>query len=704
MSKKTVVSDYIENKLNCIKRDSFLEEVNSSNESLYVKQSTILKEIDNINNYIKMIKENKKCYEIVNGKKVITPKVREYISNLKKIILKYREYVRYLKLLEKYQTRADIINNRIEIESKNVVLNDEQLKTLNSINDTTVEEIDFQDLIGIAKHLILNYEGINYKLELIFKELGSRFKHYEYNDEDFIALSSLKGVIHKKLSSLDKDDFRRAKLNEFKRYIKSIIELLRSAEDEQYDYRFEIVEHLMNDEYCFNRLLEDMPDIVNLKDKDGYTLAFNVVSKYLDAYLLELKGKSNGEVKDNYLKIYKKIITHPYYSNSDDNKIEIDSLIENFKEMIKNGKFRRDKYLEVINSLEQMNVLEEVRAKNLDVSLEELDFEQKYLLGQITNNYRINLIDEDTIVICSNNEKYHNYAYSVTKNTKGNHILKVHITNVREFIKPDSIIDLYLKNEMFKNEDNWINDELLNKFSLTLNNEKPAFTFEMEVTPRGKINNFKCYKSIIKVNDIYTYENVNKAIKNHDLRFLPYLEMNYFISKDIDKSNYAFSICNTFNKVVLNTIGDYFYKNKLPYIYKGQKEQDSVYYMQNMIKLNGLFSKISKEHFYKFYKIICDDVNYSRYCKKPEKHCSLGQNFYTDLFNPLYSYIGLFLQDMIEEFYINHPTGELLEVKKKMYNQEKEYLIKQANEVKETKREEIHKNKIKSLRGSRSKK
>lgn len=645
-----------------------------------------------------MIKDIKDCYEVINGRKVLTLKVRQYISGLKKIILKYREYCRYLKLLEKYQTRIDIIQSRIEFESNNVLLTDEQLKIMNYINKENIDNIEFKDLIDISKYLIRNYEEPDLKLELILKDLGSRFK--QYTDEEFILLSSLKSVINNKITSLDKNDVRRTKLNEFKKYVKSIIELLKSAEDEKYDYRYDIVMQLVNDEYCFNRLLEEMPDIVNLRDKDGYSLAFNIISKYLDAYLLELKGKKCGDAKENYLKVFNKIITHPYYINSLAERKSIEDLIENFKDTIKNGRFRREKYIEVVEVLENIYITNENTSKKYKIDESELEYEKKYILNQQNSTRRKDLTNEDTIVMCTNNEKYYNYAYSVTKSSHGNHILKVHITDMKEFIKHNSVLDLFLKDKMFKDGTDWMDDELLNKFSLNLNEVKPVFTFEIEVTHCGKINDFKCYKSNICVNDIYTYEQVNNMIKNHDLRFLTYLETNYFLSKNIDKNNYASSMCNTFNEVVFNNIGNRFDKNKWPYIFKGQKEQDSTYYMQNMVKLNRLFSKISKEHFYKFYNIICDDVNYSRYSKKAEIHSSLEQNYYTDLFIPLYSYIGLFLQEMIEQFYLEKNNNEVLEIKRKIWDEERDNIINSANEIKEHKRENKHKEKIKNLKGS----
>lgn len=699
MSKRTVVSDYVETKLNNIKKDSFLEELELLNLSYHEKQEVIMNEIDAIQHYIKIIKDNKKCYEIVNNRKVLCKPIKLYISNLRKIISKYYEYSRYLKLLERYQTRKDLIEEKIEFESQEINLTEIQLNLLNNINEENFSNITSNDLGDIAKYLINNYEQDNIKLELILKKLGSMFKYDEVNEEEYVRLSSIKGAINNKISSLNKNDYRRIKLREYKKYIKSIIEVIRETEDKKYDYRYDIVEYLMEDEYCFNRLLEEMPDVVNLCDKEGHSLSYNVLEKYLDAYLLELQGKGNDKTKDEFLKIYHKIITHPYYFNGSSNIKDIEELFNHFKEIIKSGKFRRDKYLDVLTNLENINIVPTDEKSSSKLDYNDIIDEGNFVLHKMSNNSRIDLCDEDTIVLCAKNEKYHNYAYSVTKNSHDNHILKVHLTDIREYIKHDSILDLFLKENVYKGENNWLDNDLLNKFSLNLGEVKPVFTFEMQITPRGKVTDFSCYKSNIRVNDIYTYEETNKEIKNHNLRFLPYLEMCYFLNKDIDKDNYALSMTTEFNKSVLTNIGGYFDNNKLPYIYKIQKDQDNTRYIRNMTALNNLFSKISKNDFKKFYQIICDDINYSRYTFKPENHSSLNQKYYTDLFIPLYSYIGLFLQEMLNQFYLSNNNKEILNIKKNIWNNERDYIIQKANGLKESKRNLEHESKIKILKG-----
>jgi hypothetical protein len=107
MSKRTIVSDYIKNKLNCIKKDEFLKEI--ANESLYRQDNLITQEIKNINDYINVIKNNKNSYETVNGKKQLKLVVKNYITSLKNIITKYQKYIKYIRLLDNYNNRQNRI-------------------------------------------------------------------------------------------------------------------------------------------------------------------------------------------------------------------------------------------------------------------------------------------------------------------------------------------------------------------------------------------------------------------------------------------------------------------------------------------------------------------------------------------------------------------------------------------------------------------
>lgn len=697
MSKRTVVSDYIQNKLNNIKKDQFLESI--SKESFYRQNSLVAKEINQINDYIAVIKSNKNSYEVVNGKKKLKPVLTNYIKSLKQIILKYQQYIKYLTLLNNYNNRSARIKEKIEIENSQFSISNNQLRLLDTISTNSIKNYSFNDLVVISKYVINNYETFdNHNLLFdVLKEVINRFLESKYNEEDYVSISSIKCLLNHKINSLDKEDILRKPLHNLKKYIKSSLERSQKVLELKHDYRYEIVEYLFENEYYFNRVIEEMPDIVNLTDKDGNSLAYNIICEYLDKYLLELQGKKVDIPKEKYARMYRTVINSLSYHADCNNLEAIEKLLNGFKETIKNSKFKRDKYLEVLEELDNLNSDEIKTNDNIEFNLDKIFIESKYILNKQVGFNRVDLREEDTIVLTTPSEKYHNYAYSVSKDEKGIHTLKVHITDMRSFIDHNSELNNFLKHYIFYNEQNWLDDKLMKKFSLEKGEEKPAMTFEIKVLSTGEIKGFKVYKSTICVNDIYLMDEAHQMIKNHNLRFLPFLEISYFLNKNVDKDNYGVSMSNTFNKTVLDVVGKYFDDNKLPYIYKGQDKQDIDHYMQTMTLLNSLFTKITKEQFNKFYKIICEDTNYSQYTSKCKHHYCLDQKYYTDLLIPLYSYIGLHLQELINQFYFKDMPNEILKIKKSIWDEENKYLIKNANFIKEEKRQNKHKAKMKAL-------
>lgn len=697
MSKRTVVSDYIQNKLNKIKKDDFLLEIEK--EPFYRQRSLITKEIKQINEYISLIKDNRNSYEVVDGKKQLKMSVKNYIRSLRQVIIKYQDYSRYLNLLNNYNNRQSRLDEKIEFASSNVQITSVQLRILDSLDISNLTNVKFNDLVDLSKYMIENYEVLENKKILLemLKELTDRFLLNDYDEDDYVSISSIKCLLTHKINSLDKENILRKSLKEMKKFIKSALERSRKVLELKHDYRYEVVEYLLEDEYYFNRLLEEMPDIVNLTDKDGYSLSYNVISKYLDLYMLELQGKKSAVPKEDYLKIYRQIINTPGYDVS--NECDVNILLNSFKETIKNGKFKRDKYIQVLNNLENIRKDEKTicdQIESFDVN-QILGDEQKIITTAIATN-RVDLTNEDTIVIATNNDKYYNYAYSIKRDHNHNHVLKVHITDVCGLIKDGSELDQYLRHHMFYSNENWLSSKTMKQLSLEKDKITPVITFEMTVLPSGQIEDFIIYKSNVSVNSIYTFEEVQTIIRNHDLRFLPYLELNYFLNKNIDKNNYGLSMSEAFKNTILNLVGKYFDRNKFPFIYKVQDKQNSVNYIRNMTFLNQIFTKLPKDQFNKIYKIICEDTNYANYSSKPDYHFSLHKKYYTDLFIPLYSYVGIYLQGLLDEFYFKHYPEDLEKLKREIWNKENDEIIKHANEVREDKRNEKHKEKQKVLR------
>lgn len=692
MSKKTVVSDYIKNKFENIKKDSFLEEISKLP---FVNQKELLiEEMENINEYIKIIKSNNNYYDTIDNKKVLNKNIKKYIDDLKKIINKYSEYYKCLNLLEYYDSRQERIDQKINFESSQIVLTNNQISIFNQLNENNIDNFKFNDLVSIAKYLIQNFneEKLNI-IKLILNKLEEIFINNNYSDEYFVAISSIKNMLTYKINYLDKNDSDRKVLKELKKYVRSIISFSKEKESNMHDYRVDIINVFLDSELYMNKIIQKNSEWINILDDDGNSLAYNVLVKYLDLYLLELQGKQSSILKEKYLNIYFMINESPHYLYKDVDKFKIDSLFDNFKETIKNGDFKRSTYLDVIKNLDGILIKNEKDDLQKKFDNKIISFENERILENKCDDQRVDLTNEYTIIITSNNSDLYNYAYSINKNENDNYILKVHITDMAKFIEPNSYLDEMLKNSMFKTNKYWLENKLLSKFSLVKGEKKPALTLECEILPDRQIKNLRCFESNIVVDDIYSFEEFNKNIKKEEN--LLYLQAGQILNNNLDITNCGKSLEYSFNKCILDEVGKYFEKNNYPYIYKVQPIQSSDNYIKLLTKLNYLFAKIDKEDANMFYNIICDDTNYSKYSLKPQYHSQLDQKYYTDLLIPLHSYIGLYLQYLIKTFMLNKNNLDK-NIVKNIYKTDLKNIISLANVKKEEKRVNKQKKKINS--------
>lgn len=677
MSKETVVSSYMQERFNKIEKDLFLEEI--ANLSKNKQKDALIEEISAMEDYIKIIKNNRECYITLDQKKILKADVKKYLTYLRKIIKKYQEYYKYLNLLEYYEDKNQRIDKKIEFESSYIILTSNQIEMLNELDITNINNYDLNDLTHITKYLIQQFDVSKIAIiKLILDKVEKEFIGSNYNENNFIELSSIKNILTYKINCLDKDDNNRKLLKEIKKYVKSIINLSKEKEIRNHEYRIDIINILLEEEVYLYKIITRCPKFLNLLDEENHTFAYTLMTKYLDLYLLELQGKQSKIPKEKYLRMYYALSQSPDYLYKEIDQVEIEILFNHFKEMIKNGNFKRKKYLEVSNVLSSiLNKKNDCKKFSEDI----INFEQENILRQNVCGLRKKLQDEYAFIITDSNSKLYNHAYSIKKGEYDNYILRLHVTDISTFIQKGSCLDSILKEVMFIDNDNWLEEDLLNKFSLGKDKEMPVITLECEIKDK-EISNFKCYKSSIMVDDIYLFEDFNK--KQPNKKMLECLKLGYVLNKNLDNNNYGKSLVETFDRCFFHQIGNYFMEHKYPYIYKIQQKQNNDNYIKLLEELNGLFGKIDKEDANIFYSIICDDTNYSKYSLIPNYYSESNQKYYTDLLVPLYSYIGIYLQYLLDDFIIKTDIDK--DILKENYKKEIKDLINLANEKKEEKR------------------
>lgn len=132
---------------------------------------------------------------------------------------------------------------------------------------------------------------------------------------------------------------------------------------------------------------------------------------------------------------------------------------------------------------------------------------------------RVDLRDLYTITIDGETAKDFDDAISFIEEEKKIRFY-VHIADVSYYVKKNSALDkeafsratsVYLANRVVPMLPPELSENLC---SLVANKNRLAFTVEMEADYKGKIYSAKFYKSIIKVNERYTYERAETEIKN----------------------------------------------------------------------------------------------------------------------------------------------------------------------------------------------
>ena len=181
-----------------------------------------------------------------------------------------------------------------------------------------------------------------------------------------------------------------------------------------------------------------------------------------------------------------------------------------------------------------------------------------------------------------------------------------------------------------------------------LKSKMPTITFELLINEKGEVTNFESYKSITRVNKVISN---NTRLSNNNMP-LYYQLLNVF-NNDYFKGIYLGDLEQIINQCCIRSVAKYFVDNNYPFIYKVQSQQNSEVFEKNINALNGIFYKISKEDFRIIYSIVCEDYNFAYYDMNNTGHKNQNSKYYSDLLNPLDSYIGICLQRLMKEYYFS---------------------------------------------------
>lgn len=654
---RVITSEYLENKIKQLETIDYLQ--NFIDLSFDEKVVAINRVIDSNFIMIKEIKNDHNSYDQDNHLK------QDVQEKLKIIRTKNRICKEYLQLLKKRQILVleNVKLAKISIDNDVINLTARQIKLLDDLLHNQLEEYHIEDLLVVAKYIIKNYSVVDYEknilnaLRIIISSVT--FDGKQDTEKTIIGLNSIKCEINSKLYKLDKYDKERIILNRFKSMIKKIINISKIEFMKTYDYKFDIIEYWLSDEnnkVFIEKIFERLPDTVNIRSKDNEHILVYILTSYINAFKIELRNQGKPDVSSTYLKnMYKLLMNSSYLELLGSDEIIRQNLLENFSCFLRNSNYKRERVTAALNEIESLRTIDDFEKEINNFDEQEVNEQLSYIkeIINIQNNdrKRVVLTDSPTISIVNDSLKYNNYSYILNKFDSNSFCLKVNVIDLASIINENSPLDMYLHERLFSdiNNDTYLipNAEEL---GLAKGRKMPTITFELIINQNGEVKDMSCYRSVSMVN---TNVNINIILGSENFPLYYQLLSALKKKREFNKANSFKNLEEIINEICIKGVAKYFADNNYPFIYKVQKEQDSNNFENNLNALNGVFYKINKEDFKTIYSIICEDYNYAYYDIVDDKHINKNSSYYTDLLNPLDSYIGIYLQRLIDEFYLN---------------------------------------------------
>lgn len=377
----------------------------------------------------------------------------------------------------------------------------------------------------------------------VMKYIGLLLVNSETVDRKLVSRKLYK--LGEKLSRIEREGKKKYNMkhlqSEFKKVRRQINELDTMLEDKE-PKRYELMKYLINETRNIDYIdctIKNMPNIVNVQDKDKVSLFRNLINRYLEN--VEDYNEENIQYYNNMISY---IMNQKNFSLSEKERrqrlLDINKYLNKLTYKKKAAKANAkkvvwvDRLVDLIKELnEQKKDITEIANKyNVQVYFDDEILEQAKLSkepkeGQmkdreILDDFIITIDGEDAIEIDD--------ALSCKKLPNGNYLLGVHIASVLGYFEYTSNIvqealtrtrAIYLPAK-YQTKDNDFQRAIpifpysfsAEAGSLIENSPKLARTFYFEIDPQGNLVNERFIKSVIRNNKKMTYEDANEIIQN----------------------------------------------------------------------------------------------------------------------------------------------------------------------------------------------
>lgn len=377
----------------------------------------------------------------------------------------------------------------------------------------------------------------------VMKYIGLLLVNSETIDRKLVSRKLYK--LGEKLSRIEREGKKKYNMkhlqSEFKKVRRQINELDTMLEDKE-PKRYELMKYLINETRNIDYIdctIKNMPNIVNVQDKDKVSLFRNLINRYLEN--VEDYNEENIQYYNNMISY---IMNQKNFSLSEKERrqclLDINKYLNKLTYKKKAAKANAkkvvwvDRLVDLIKELNEpkKDITEIANKYNVQVYFDDEILEQAKLSkepkeGQmkdreILDDFIITIDGEDAIEIDD--------ALSCKKLPNGNYLLGVHIASVLGYFEYTSNIvqealtrtrAIYLPAK-YQTKDNDFQRAIpifpysfsAEAGSLIENSPKLARTFYFEIDPQGNLVNERFIKSVIRNNKKMTYEDVNEIIQN----------------------------------------------------------------------------------------------------------------------------------------------------------------------------------------------
>lgn len=377
----------------------------------------------------------------------------------------------------------------------------------------------------------------------VMKYIGLLLVNSETVDRKLVSRKLYK--LGEKLSRIEREGKKKYNMkhlqSEFKKVRRQINELDTMLEDKE-PKRYELMKYLINETRNIDYIdctIKNMPNIVNVQDKDKVSLFRNLINRYLEN--VEDYNEENIQYYNNMISY---IMNQKNFSLSEKERkqclLDINKYLNKLTYKKKAAKANAkkvvwvDRLVDLIKELnEQKKDITEIANKyNVQVYFDDEILEQAKLCkepkeGQMKDR---EILDDFIITIDGADAIEIDDALSCKKLPNGNYLLGVHIASVLGYFEYTSNIvqealirtrAIYLPAK-YQTKDNDFQRAIpifpysfsAEAGSLIENSPKLARTFYFEIDPQGNLVNERFIKSVIRNNKKMTYEDVNEIIQN----------------------------------------------------------------------------------------------------------------------------------------------------------------------------------------------